>query len=524
MMWKKRKILSIKKLIIISLVFIIVVCVPKMINASSGNDRVMTVYDLNTHISDGTIITSPSTRNVIKKEYTGNPIKPTFNIKINIPQKGINYVLKEGTHYRLKYPNYEDITNVSSKIHYGSIEAKSLITGIESFRYIIVARNIRQAQFGTISKQIYTGKSITPDVAINYNGKRLKKNTDYTLSYKNNLKVGTASVTVKGKGNFKGEKTINFQILSRVQNCSISKSSITLGIGETFTVTGSFSPNGYFKDKWFDSNNSNVAWVDRKSGKITASREGTTNINFKVNNGINTFWKSCKVTVKKAPNWIKLNASSIKLGQGEAFTLRESTNSGSYANASNLKWEVKDSSGKVINKSTGTNNKYIKADTKGTYSVTVRTYNNKTATCKLQVYAAPSKISLSNTNITLKIGETKTIKHFTNSGSYSNYFEWQIGNTNIAKLIDRNANQYKIKGIREGKTTFKVKTYNGKSATCTINVVSKESEERRKASQEFAKKLLSVADEMHTYMEKAKYEYCDKGGSCAHVHNKCNRN
>lgn len=55
-------------------------------------------------------------------------------------------------------------------------------------------------------------------VVITYSGKKLKEGTDYTLTYKNNTKAGnTASVTVKGKGNFKDtySKSITYTVATR---------------------------------------------------------------------------------------------------------------------------------------------------------------------------------------------------------------------------------------------------------------------------------------------------------------------
>ena len=42
-------------------------------------------------------------------------------------------------------------------------------------------------------------------------GVRLKKNTDYTLTYYNNINIGTATVVIKGKGDYRGtvKKTFN---------------------------------------------------------------------------------------------------------------------------------------------------------------------------------------------------------------------------------------------------------------------------------------------------------------------------
>lgn len=45
----------------------------------------------------------------------------------------------------------------------------------------------------------------------------MKNGTDYTVSYSNNTKVGTAKVTITGKGNYTGSvsKTYSIKITSR---------------------------------------------------------------------------------------------------------------------------------------------------------------------------------------------------------------------------------------------------------------------------------------------------------------------
>lgn len=45
-----------------------------------------------------------------------------------------------------------------------------------------------------------------------YGGKKLVKNTDYTVSYSKNTAIGQASVKITGKGLYKGTKTMNFNI------------------------------------------------------------------------------------------------------------------------------------------------------------------------------------------------------------------------------------------------------------------------------------------------------------------------
>jgi hypothetical protein len=64
----------------------------------------------------------------------------------------------------------------------------------------------------------YTGKAITPVPVAYYRGDEGKPTVelvfarDFSLTYKNNVEVGTADVTLHGKGAYKGQKTVTFNI------------------------------------------------------------------------------------------------------------------------------------------------------------------------------------------------------------------------------------------------------------------------------------------------------------------------
>lgn len=58
----------------------------------------------------------------------------------------------------------------------------------------------------------YTGKAIKPNVKVKYKNTTLKKDRDYKVAYKNNKKVGLASITVTGLGKYKGTVTKKFKI------------------------------------------------------------------------------------------------------------------------------------------------------------------------------------------------------------------------------------------------------------------------------------------------------------------------
>ena len=69
----------------------------------------------------------------------------------------------------------------------------------------------------------YTGKAQTPAPVIKDGTRTLVKGTDYTLSYSNNIKKGTAKLVITGKGKYAGSKTVNFSIKA----ASISKAKVT---------------------------------------------------------------------------------------------------------------------------------------------------------------------------------------------------------------------------------------------------------------------------------------------------------
>jgi len=74
---------------------------------------------------------------------------------------------------------------------------------------------------------VYTGKALKPVVDVVHNNKTLKKDTDYTVSYKKNKAIGTATVTLKGIGSYKGSAKVTFKINPK----SVTGLSLTAGKG-----------------------------------------------------------------------------------------------------------------------------------------------------------------------------------------------------------------------------------------------------------------------------------------------------
>ncbi len=71
------------------------------------------------------------------------------------------------------------------------------------------------AQTDYIPPQIYTGTEQRPGVRIVYQGKTLQEGTDYTLTFENNINIGTAVVRITGKGAYEGTVQKEFLITVR---------------------------------------------------------------------------------------------------------------------------------------------------------------------------------------------------------------------------------------------------------------------------------------------------------------------
>ena len=140
--------------------------------------------------------------------YTGKAQMPSVK-KVVVSGK----TLKAGTDYTASIAKGKKVGTYKVVV-----KAKgSTYTGSKTVTYTIKA--LKASKFKvTLSKTSYSysGKAKKPKVTVKakVNGKlvTLKKNRDYKIAYKNNVKVGKASVVVTGKGNFTGTKTAKFKI------------------------------------------------------------------------------------------------------------------------------------------------------------------------------------------------------------------------------------------------------------------------------------------------------------------------
>ena len=94
---------------------------------------------------------------------------------------------------------------------------------------------ISDLQISGITSRSYTGKAIRPSVTIRDGAYTLRSGKDYSLYYKDNKNVGTATITVKGKGSYTGSKKVYFKIIPRetkIVDVSLTRQELTISWDE----------------------------------------------------------------------------------------------------------------------------------------------------------------------------------------------------------------------------------------------------------------------------------------------------
>lgn len=167
------------------------------------------------------------------KEYTGREITYTDKEIVVTAENGDETVtLVRGTDYEVSYANNIKVSKTAQLIIIG----KGEYAGSATLKFEIAKKNLAKLNANgkaiadangrtvaatgiMVSNPInpsYTGSALKPIVSITYGANTLKAGTDYTITYKNNTKAGsTATVTIKGKGNYTGTLVTYFKVLKK---------------------------------------------------------------------------------------------------------------------------------------------------------------------------------------------------------------------------------------------------------------------------------------------------------------------
>ena len=161
---------------------------------------------------------------------------------------------------------------------------------------------------------------------------------------------------------------------------------------------------------------------------------------------------------------ISLNKESVSLLTEETTQLTP-TISPSNATYKTVTWASDN-----IDVATVSSNGLVKAVGEGSATITCRATDGSgvIATCKITVKkpVPPTGIIVSPSSMNINIGDTKTISYSLTPTDATTTVTWKSDNTSIATVSSSGL----VKGIAKGKTTIRVTTSNGKTASCEVTV------------------------------------------------------
>ncbi len=139
--------------------------------------------------------------------YTGNQIKPTVVVTLN-GQK-----LTYGTNYSIDWDS-GNTTNAGEASFVVTTTGVKYGTQSKRVTFTIEPKSLTSGEVSPITTAYtYDKTEKKPDsMTLTVDGKPLEKDTDYELSYSNNVNAGTAFVVFTGKGNYKDTKSESFTI------------------------------------------------------------------------------------------------------------------------------------------------------------------------------------------------------------------------------------------------------------------------------------------------------------------------
>ena len=277
-------------------------------------------------------------------------------------------------------------------------------------------------------------------------------------------KAGTVTITVKSNNNKTATCSITVKALDiAITSLKLNKTSATISVGSSLQLSTTITPsNATNKTLTYSSSNTSIATVD-KNGKVTAKKAGSATITVKSNNGKTA---TCKITVQNVNvTSLKFNKTSASINVGSTLQLSttifpsNATNKTLTYSSSNTSIATVDANGKVTAKKAGT------------VTITVKSHNNKTATCKITVNNVnATSISLNPMIKSLYEGESFSITaSFSPSNTTNKSLTYSSNNTNVA-TVDANG---KVTAKKAGSALITVKTVNGVSAICRITVLRK---------------------------------------------------
>ena len=181
-----------------------------------------------------------------------------------------------------------------------------------------------------------------------------------------------------------------------------------------------------------------------KGGIVKGVRKGTAFVTVRTFNGLSLRFK---VVVKGRPGRVTATPNPLQLGVGETYTLGYKTPKGT---AGSVRFTGDNPGAFSVNEFTGE----ITGVAPGSGTVTLTTYNGKTATCAVNVFSAPTQAAFDPETLSVAKKKKVQLKVNFNAGAWSNV-TYEVENPRIAKVSVGGV----VTGLRVGQTVIRAKTF-----------------------------------------------------------------
>lgn len=133
--------------------------------------------------------------------YDGTPLKPEMEVYFGTE------LLTEGVDYTVSLEN-----NVNAGTATVTVIGMGLYEGERSYDFTILPCEITENDISVSGNMEFNGSAVEPEITVFKNGTTLVEGEDYTVTYSNNNAVGTALVTIEGKGNYCDAVNLEYEI------------------------------------------------------------------------------------------------------------------------------------------------------------------------------------------------------------------------------------------------------------------------------------------------------------------------
>lgn len=405
--------------------------------------------------------------------YTGYEIRPV-GISVTDYIDNVKYKLTEDVDYTLTYTN-----NLNAGTAYINVEGKRNFSGKATANFMITSSTISSGGWNgsnsfldqgtgeisgatavspgnvnmsmdTIDAMYYTGSPVYPKVSI----AGMTENVDYTVTFSNNVEVGTAVATIKGIGNNNGTIVKNFRIIAQLSKCTISpipaqqytgsevKPSLTVRCGNSILMEGTDYTVTY-------SNNINIGTATATIRALNnANYTGSASVRFSIGNDVGGFIisgyaPSYAYTGNAITPGVVVETGSRTLTPGTDYTV-------SYSNNVNAGTATITVTG--IGRYSGTQTANFVIEPKSMQSLSTTDIADRTYTG--DAYTPDITVSDGGKVLTKGVDYTVTYTNNTNPGTASILIQGTSNNYSGTKVVSFKISAVAVKGLKASNVKY----------------------------------------------------------------------